>query len=216
MAQDRPLHEQTDQHHDHERKESRDHDVEVHREDPERDDVAREHHELALREVDDLRRLVDEHESEGHDRIEGSDEKPVQHEFDVVHRCSPLVHPPAARRRAAGTPSATCGPGDAPVQSAAARISSPGPCAIHVHHPEIGVDGPRGAVLVGDGDVGLHPVAVAVEGVDERPVPFGDDSAPDLPRAGDLPVVRIELLVEDEETLDPGPREGAVRRKVSG
>ena len=42
-------------------REGGDHDVEVEREDEERDDVAREHHELALREVDDLGSLVDEH-----------------------------------------------------------------------------------------------------------------------------------------------------------
>ena len=36
----------------------------------------------------------------------------------------------------------------------------------------------------------------------------------DLPGASDLPVVRVELLVEDEEAPDPGSREGAVRREA--
>src|SRR5215510_11424235 len=54
----------------------------------------------------------------------------------------------------------------------------------------------------------------AVERVDQRRVPLADEAPPDLARAGDLAVVGVELLVQDEEAVDLGPGELRVGSEV--
>jgi hypothetical protein len=56
---------------------------------------------------------------------------------------------------------------------------------------------------------------VAVEGVHQLPVPLADEPAPHLAGPGELAVVGIELLVEDEEPPDLGRRQPGLRRQVA-
>ena len=66
-------------------------------------------------------------------------------------------------------------------------------------------------------DVGL--VRAVVERLDQRRVALGDEAAADLLRAGQLAVVGVELLVQDEEAPDlraaPSPASSASERFTS-
>src|SRR5437667_867266 len=73
---------------------------------------------------------------------------------------------------------------------------------LHVPNRHVGTDGAATPVLVRDLRVDLHVGAPAVEGADELGVFLRDVPAAHLARAGDLLVVRVELLVEDEELAD--------------
>src|SRR5213076_1722455 len=55
-----------------------------------------------------------------------------------------------------------------------------------------------------------YVLAVAVERLDEGGVLLGDVPAPHLARPGDLLVVGVQLLVEDQELADPGPAQDLV------
>ena len=69
---------------------------------------------------------------------------------------------------------------------------------------------PHGAdasVLVGDLSLHVDVLRAGVEPLDERRVLLADEPAPHLARAGDLLVVRVQLLVEEEELPDLRPRQ---------
>src|SRR5262249_54576542 len=72
----------------------------------------------------------------------------------------------------------------------------------HVLDPDVRADHSRAAVLVGHLRLDLGAVAVAVERVDQCRVLPGHVASTDLARPRDLLVVRIELLVQDEEPPD--------------
>src|SRR5712671_1868227 len=57
-------------------------------------------------------------------------------------------------------------------------------------------------VFIGDLGRQLDFLLAAVEGLDNGGVFLGDEAAPDLARAVDLVVVGVELLVEQQETVD--------------
>src|SRR5215469_10727212 len=87
----------------------------------------------------------------------------------------------------------------------ASRISwfprrSPG--LLHIFDRDIGLERPLAPVLVGDFGRQLDLLRAAVEPLDHSSVFLGDETAPDLAGAGNLVVVRIELLVEQQEAAD--------------
>src|SRR5438552_8408267 len=67
---------------------------------------------------------------------------------------------------------------------------------------DVGPDRPGAAVLVGHPGLDLGVVALAVEGLDEGLVLARDVAAADLAGSGDLLVVRVQLLVQDQEPPD--------------
>jgi len=69
-------------------------------------------------------------------------------------------------------------------------------------NPEIGADRAGPAVVVRHLRLDDGPVDVRVEGVDHRRVALRDEASPQLSGAGHLLVVRVELLVQDEELAD--------------
>ena len=71
----------------------------------------------------------------------------------------------------------------------------------------VGPHGAGAAVLVGDLGLDLHDVALRVERLDQRRVLLGDEAPAHLARAGDLLVVGVELLVQQEEPADLRARE---------
>src|SRR5690606_35362936 len=79
------------------------------------------------------------------------------------------------------------------------RFRREGSC---VYDPESGRDGAGLAVL--EAHLGLDEAVVAavVQGVEQHTVLLGDEAPAHLARAGELAVVRIELLVQDEEAMD--------------
>src|SRR5215216_3328068 len=65
-----------------------------------------------------------------------------------------------------------------------------------------GLDARRLAVLEPDGGVDHYLRPVAIEGGDHLRVALLDESAPHLAGAGELLVVRVQLLVEEHELVD--------------
>src|SRR5437899_377343 len=77
-------------------------------------------------------------------------------------------------------------------------------CGSHCHFLDADVcaDLDGATVFVGHLGFDLHVVGVAVQRLDERRVLLGDVAAADLARPRDFLVVRVQLLVQDEEPPD--------------
>src|SRR5512143_1388759 len=67
-------------------------------------------------------------------------------------------------------------------------------------------DAGRLAVLVLDHGVDRERRLIRVHSLDDVPVPVPDEGAADLARPGQLVVVGVELLVQEQEPVDPGRR----------
>src|SRR2546427_418024 len=90
-------------------------------------------------------------------------------------------------------------------------LRSPGPLpGDDVMDSHVGTDRAGPAILVRHLRLHLHVPTLAVQRLDEGRVLLGDVSASHLARPGDLLVVRIQLLVEDQELSNPGPPEALV------
>src|SRR5437773_744979 len=90
-------------------------------------------------------------------------------------------------------------------------LRSPGPLpGDDVMDSHVGTDRAGPAILVRHLRLHLHVPTLAVQRLDEGRVLQGDVSASHLARPGDLLVVRIQLLVEDQELSNPGPPEDLV------
>src|SRR5258708_29502635 len=75
---------------------------------------------------------------------------------------------------------------------------------------------PAGApVLEGDLAVDMRGLGARVERVDERLEALGDEGAAHLARAGELAVIRVELLVQDEAAADLAAPEARLRAHVA-
>src|SRR3990170_4510442 len=103
----------------------------------------------------------------------------------------------------------TAGPQPRDVLRLALRRSSHPHRALELRLPDlhVGAHGARPAVLVGDLRLHRHMVGVRVQSLDERRVLLGDEPPPNLARPGDLLVVLVELLVEDQVLPDLSPPE---------
>src|SRR2546430_211765 len=96
----------------------------------------------------------------------------------------------------------------APRGAAPGGLRSPGPLpGDDVMDSHVGTDRAGPAILVRHLRLHLHVPTLAVQRLDEGRVLLGDVSASHLARPGDLLVVRIQLLVEDQELSTPAPRE---------
>src|SRR5882724_12686370 len=67
--------------------------------------------------------------------------------------------------------------------------------------PQVGRDLARAAVLVADLRLDVHAMAAVVQRRDERRVFFSDEPPPHLPCPGELLVIGVELLVQDQEAM---------------
>src|SRR5512139_2135798 len=80
------------------------------------------------------------------------------------------------------------------------------PASSQFFHDEGRLDFRRLAVLVLDDGVDRNRRFSRVHSLDDVPVPVPDEGAADLARPGQLVVVRVELLVQEHEPVDPGRR----------
>src|SRR5512137_146360 len=80
------------------------------------------------------------------------------------------------------------------------------PASSQFFHDEGRLDVRRLAVLVLDDGVDRDRGLARVHPLDDVPVPVPDEGAADFPRPGQLVVVRVELLVQEHEPVDPGRR----------
>src|SRR5712691_1441292 len=77
-------------------------------------------------------------------------------------------------------------------------------CSSHFHilDADVCADLDGAAVLVGHLGLDGNVVGLAIQGLDEGRVLLGDVSPADLPGAGDLLIVRVQLFVQDQEPPD--------------
>src|SRR5271167_1529570 len=111
-----------------------------------------------------------------------------------------LTLPRSRGREGWGQRAVSGGPGSSGIGRLARRRSCCG--ILHVVDRDRGVERRLATVLVGDLGGEIHLARTAVKRLDHGSVFLGDKAAPDLARAGDFVVVRVELLVEQQEATD--------------
>src|SRR5690606_35302257 len=79
---------------------------------------------------------------------------------------------------------------------------------------QVGREGPGAPVLVAHLRLYVNRIAPRIERLHERSVLLADEPAPHLPRAGELAVVGVEFLVQDEEPVDLRVGELRVLRQI--
>src|SRR5687767_4080846 len=79
---------------------------------------------------------------------------------------------------------------------------------------EVRRESTRAPVFVAHARFDMDALLVVVQGLDQRPVLLADEAPPDLARAGELLVVRVQLLVQDQEAVDLGVGELGLAREV--
>src|ERR1700676_5660509 len=72
---------------------------------------------------------------------------------------------------------------------------------------EVGLERALAAVLEGDLGRDLRALAARIERVDQRLESLADEAPAHLAGARELAVIRVELLVQDQEPVDLGARE---------
>src|SRR5881394_2859717 len=80
---------------------------------------------------------------------------------------------------------------------------------------EVGLERSLASVLEGHLCRDLCALAAGIECVDERPEPLGDEAPTHLARAGELAVIGVELLVQDQEAMDLRACERRLLRQVA-
>src|SRR5512143_4347642 len=93
-----------------------------------------------------------------------------------------------------------------PLMMSWSRYSDVMPASSQFLHDERRLDPGRLAVLVLDDGVDRDRRLSRVHPLDDVPVPVPDEGAADLARPRQLVVVRVELLVKENEPVDAGRR----------
>src|SRR5438552_1137905 len=80
---------------------------------------------------------------------------------------------------------------------------------------EVGLERSLASVLEGHLRRDLCALAAGIERVDQRLEPLADEAPAHLARARELAVIGVELLVQDQETMDLRARERRLLRQVA-